>query len=175
MVLRHRRRFALAAAETLEPRFVLAAPVAVDDSYTLAEDSTVATQLALIDAHFVTSAESFTYADDAFGTNQPSLAGGTYQAAGGIADGGIRVRLEPGGTNPRSGAWANTFNLPTAATVTIDLRYRLVMGPDFENNEFAEALLSIDGTLYGTGGNNYLRQMFGALAARRTPGGNRRR
>lgn len=162
MVLRHRRRFALRAAETLEPRFVLAAPVAVDDSYTLAEDSTIATQLALIDAHFVTSAESFIYADDAFGTNQPSLAGGSYQAAGGFAGGGIRVRLEAGGTNPRSGAWSSTFNLPTAATVTIDLRYRLVMGADFENNEFAQALLSIDGTLYGTGGNNYLRQMFGA-------------
>jgi VCBS repeat-containing protein len=167
MLHRYRNRIALRTTKTrsiesLEQRCVLAAPVAIDDSYTFDEDTTVATQLALVDSHFTATAESFSYADDVFGTNQPSLAGGTYQVAGGFAGGGLRVRLEPANTASRSGAWSAPFTLPAAATVTISLRHRLVMGPGFESDEFGQAILSIDGTRYGTNGNNYLSQLAGA-------------
>ncbi len=48
----------------------------------------------LLESHFDANEEGFTYSDDTFdGTNEPGLATGSYEVAGGQAGGGLRVYL----------------------------------------------------------------------------------
>ena len=110
----------------------------------------------LISADFSTSASPFTYADDLFrNTNQPSYASGSYQSS----TDDLRVLL--GGIDGNdilnmSGGWQTTFNLAYDQDVTISLDYLLSTPTAYEPDEYSDILLSVDGTLYGSGGNDYI-------------------
>ncbi|RIK84024.1 MAG: hypothetical protein DCC68_02405 [Planctomycetota bacterium] len=109
--------------------------------------------------------EGFAYADDAFNTNNPNRASGAYEPTGGFSGGGLSVALEHteggGAGAAKSGAWVRSFNLPAASTIDISVRYRLTASSQIENNEYGEAVLTIDGTRYGTGPNSSLARVVG--------------
>ena len=66
----------------------------------------------MIDAHFDTDADGFTYADDAFrGTAQPTYASGARIATGGFAGGGLQVSLvgiDDASIQNMSGGWSRS-------------------------------------------------------------------
>jgi hypothetical protein len=119
----------------------------------------------LIEAHFDSDANGFTYADDLFrGTNMPNYASGAYIASGGFTGGGLRVQV--GGVNSQnisnmSGGWLGSFTLPSAAPVTLTFRQRLTEQPTYESDEFVQMLVSLDGALRGVAPNDYIAQVVG--------------
>ena len=60
-----------------------------------------------------------------------------------------------------SGGWQTSFNVGTASTGTLTFRYNMTLAPDYESDEFGQVLVSVDGTLYGAGGNDYVAQITG--------------
>ncbi|MBC8433239.1 MAG: hypothetical protein H8D96_15120 [Desulfobacterales bacterium] len=119
----------------------------------------------ILEANFDTNEEGFAYLDDAFrGTDASAYASGNYEAAGGFNGGGLRVLL--GGINDddifgMSGGWQQTFNLVADAEVTISFRYQLTLSSEYEDDEYGQALVSVDGTLYGENPNDYVTQING--------------
>jgi hypothetical protein len=119
----------------------------------------------VLSENFDTDAGSFSYADDTFqGTNQPGYADGGYTPTGGFAGGALNVLL--GGIDATnilgmSGGWSAVFNLPASTDITISFRYNLTQSPNYESDEYSEALVAIDGTLYGSGGADYLARVAG--------------
>jgi hypothetical protein len=107
----------------------------------------------LIDAHFDSGADGFTYQDDTFrGTTQPAYATGTRIASGGFTGGALRVRLggvDESDVTGMSGGWRRTFTLSESAQVTLDFRYNLIQTPNYEANEFSEIHATLDGTPLG--------------------------
>ena len=115
---------------------------------------------------FDVDAELFGYVDDAFrGTGQPAYASGSHGASGGFeGGGGLAVSL--GGLDSASvlgmsGGWRRSFDLTTAQDVTLSFRYRMDQSPDYESDEFSQVLLTVDGSLVGTMGNDYVVQLTG--------------
>ncbi len=121
--------------------------------------------ITIINASFTSGTDGFSYADNLFrGTNQGFYASGVRIATGGFTGGALQVTL--GGLdgvaiNGMSGGWQTTFNLPTAANVKVTLRYNLTQTPNYESDEFSQSLLSIDGSLKGVLGPDYLAQIAG--------------
>jgi hypothetical protein len=110
----------------------------------------------------------FNYADDTFeGTNDTGAANGSLDPSGGFSGGGIDVTV--GGKNfitgflnpPSSGGWSRTFTVNEPGSVEVSVRYRLLLDESYENNEFGQALLEIDGVRYGNSTNNSLAQFNG--------------
>jgi hypothetical protein len=120
---------------------------------------------AVIDAHFDVDADSFGYTDDGFrGTAQPAYASGTRLATGGFTGGALQVAL--GGIDNAvitnmSGGWSRSFALPQAGRVQLSFRVRLTQTSEYESNELSQALVSLDGTLVGTGLNDFITQVAG--------------
>jgi photosystem II stability/assembly factor-like uncharacterized protein len=121
--------------------------------------------VAVIDAHFDTDSDGFTYADDAFrGTAQPAYASGARLATGGFTGGALQASL--GGIDNTtivnmSGGWSRSFDLPAAGRVQLSLRIRLTQTPEYESNEQSQVLVSLDGALVGTGLNDFVAQVAG--------------
>ena len=116
----------------------------------------------LIDENFDSDAGDFTYQDDVFGTNNPNYATGTYESSGGYSGGAVRTYLGPGDiVNPASGGWWKSFSLSEDATVTVTLRFRMLLGEGYETNEYGEAVLTINGTRYGNDTNDSLVHVIG--------------
>ena len=119
----------------------------------------------LFEAHFDTGTEGFVYQDDAFrGTNQPVYASGSFQPNRGFSGGGLSVVL--GGIDGvdilgMSGGWRRTFTLASATPVTLSIRYNLTQSPDYESDEFSDALLAVDGRLVRVGSNDRLARISG--------------
>jgi parallel beta-helix repeat protein len=119
----------------------------------------------IFQASFDSGMDGFLYSDDTFrGTNMPQYARGTWQPAGGFVLGGLEVRL--GNVNNStvlgmSGGWQKSFTLFTVTSLDLSFWYRLRQSPNYENNEYSDAMLSIDGVLYGAGANDYLERIFG--------------
>ena len=119
----------------------------------------------LLESHFDSGADGFSYADDAFrNTNEPTFANGTHEPDQGFSGGGLRVIL--GGINDdditdMSGGWVRSFTVDTSSEVTVALRYKLTQASDYENDELSQALVAVDGTLFGSNGNDYLAQLVG--------------
>ncbi len=109
--------------------------------------------------------EGFLYSDDVFrGATEGDYADGLVRPDAGDPAGHLMVFL--GGYDHdnvfgMSGAWEKTFDLPVAADVEVSLDYRLFVSNPSESNEYGEALLAIDGTLIGDGGNDYLARIAG--------------
>ncbi|GAI91462.1 unnamed protein product, partial [marine sediment metagenome] len=120
---------------------------------------------AFIDANFDVDEDLFGYADDVFrGTSAPTYADGARLPAGGFAGGGLQVLV--GGVDGAdifgmSGAWERTFNLAVPAKVMVSVRYNLTQTGTYEADEFSQALLAVDGTLYGNGPADSLVQITG--------------
>jgi hypothetical protein len=119
----------------------------------------------VFDVDFDTNPDGFTYADDTFrGTSQPAYESGTYISSGGFLGGGLKVDLGGIDGNPvqgMSGGWQETFNLNLPSNVMLSFRYKLTQSPNYEPDEFSEVLVSVDGTLVGTGGNDYVARITG--------------
>jgi hypothetical protein len=120
---------------------------------------------ALLSATFDADAQGFAFQPNAFrGTTAVNFAAGAFDAAGGAAGGGLAIAL--GGrdntvVNGMSGAFARTFSVASATTATARVRIMLTQAANYEADEFSDALLSIDGRLVGTGGNDFLRRVTG--------------
>ena len=118
----------------------------------------------LVDADFDSGLDGFSYRDDAFGTAAPAYAAGDRPATGGFTGGAIRVSV--GGIDNAdilgmSGGFDRTFTVPQAGAVSVTLRYNLTQASDYESDETSDALLAIDGTTVGVGGNPYLARVTG--------------
>ena len=119
----------------------------------------------LFESHFEGGTDGFGYIDDAFrNTSEPTFADGTHEPDQGFSGGGLRVTL--GGINEEvirdmSGGWSRSFTLDTAGEVTVSLRYKLSQASDYESDELSQALLAMDGTLFGTESHDYLAQLAG--------------
>jgi prepilin-type N-terminal cleavage/methylation domain-containing protein len=122
-------------------------------------------QITLLAASFDSDADGFVFVDDAFrSTAQPDYADGNYDASGGATGGGLRTVI--GGVNnsdilDMSGGWQNTFVLSDDLAVTISLNVRIVMDKQYSPDEYGEALLSVDGVLFGISSNDYLHRLYG--------------
>ena len=120
---------------------------------------------ALFDVHFNSNADGFAYVDDLFrGTEEPSYASGAYIASGGFTGGALRVAI--GGINSQnvsnmSGGWQRSFTLGVPTSVTLSFRYRLTETAEYEEDEFSQMLVSVDGVLHGLSPNDYIAQVVG--------------
>lgn len=116
-----------------------------------------------IAATFDSGTDAFTYLDDAFyGTSNHQLASGSQTS--GYSGQAVMVRLgnhDNSNKTDMSGGWTYTFTLPETGDLSISLWYNLTLTSYYESDEYGEALLSIDGTLFGTGGNDYLDHIDG--------------
>jgi hypothetical protein len=119
----------------------------------------------LINATFSTDEEGFVYFDDLFrGTSEPNFASGSRVAGSGYSGAGLSTQV--GGVNNNnvtdmSGGWQIDFNLGSITSVTLSFHYELTMASQYESDEYVQALMSIDGTLYGNTPNDYIQQLTG--------------
>ena len=119
----------------------------------------------LISATFDSNDEGFSYSDDIFrSTSEPSYADGAYTSTNGYNGGGLSIGL--GGINSNdqygmSGGWEIDFTLSATSNITISFYYNLVFDSDYESDEYGEVLMSVDGTLYGNGANDYIDRIYG--------------
>ncbi len=116
--------------------------------------SAFAAPVELLNVNFNSTTNGFTYADDTFGTSQPSYASGARTATGGYSGtGGLQVTL--GGVNNNaitgmSGGWNYTLNLANAENgVSLSFRYKLEQTATYEFDEYSRVLVKVDGTQYG--------------------------
>lgn len=119
----------------------------------------------LITENFDVDTGTFTYLDDAFrSTSEPAYADGNYIAAGGFSGGALKIDL--GGIDGAtilgfSGGWTKSFDMSSSESVNISFRYKLTQSPNYEPDEHSEVLVSIDGGLIGSGGNDYVARITG--------------
>ena len=122
------------------------------------------TPVTLVNASFDSNANGFVYVADAFGTHQASHESGSWSSTGGSIGGGLQVSFGSAKAMTISGmsaGWEDSFNLVTATDVTLTFQYKLTQTPNYATNEFSQVLVSIDGTLVGTGGHTYVDQITG--------------
>lgn len=123
----------------------------------------VYTAVSILNNNFNSGTESYNYADDIFqGTNEPAYADGSrITNDGATGNGALEVVLggvDSSNVNDMSGAWQNTFNLAQdTSNITLTFSYRALNsgGNAFDNGEDLQLYADIDGTLYGTNGNNF--------------------
>jgi photosystem II stability/assembly factor-like uncharacterized protein len=128
-------------------------------------DLSAAPAVTVLEAHFDTDADGFTYADDAFrATAQPAYASGNRIATGGFSGGALRVAL--GGIDNAvitnmSGGWSRTIDLPRSGRLRLTARIQVTQTSEYESNELSQGLVSIDGALVGTAPNDFVTQIAG--------------
>ena len=120
----------------------------------------------LMEADFEGGTDGFVYIDDAFrGTQQPIYASGLHLNSGGRDDsGGLSTSIggiESANVFNMSGGWQTEFTLNATQHVAVYFDYNLTQAANYENDEFSEALFSIDGNLYGHAPLDYVAQIFG--------------
>ncbi|MCA9874409.1 MAG: discoidin domain-containing protein [Anaerolineales bacterium] len=117
----------------------------------------------LINANFNSGTNSFNYADDVLGTNQPAYADGWRTTNSGYSGtGGLYVKVgnvNNNDINGMSGGWQRTFTLNNASAITGQLQYRLVASNSLESNECGRVYVAIDSTTYGQTGQSYVVQI----------------
>jgi hypothetical protein len=119
----------------------------------------------LLWADFDADEEGFVYSDDSFrGTAEPAYASGSYDPAGGNFNGGLVVTV--GGIDNSdifgmSGGWQVSFDVTSTDPVHLSLYYKLDEAGKYNNDEFIQMLVSIDGILYGRPPNDYVDQLTG--------------
>lgn len=134
--------------------------IAVEVHQTSATSTDVGIDLSLIASGTLNG--SFVYQDDVFGTNLANNASGDLDSTGGFGGtAGLHVQTQGGSwfqgtTGEKSGAWRRSFTLSSAASVNVSLRFSLNTANGFDASDYAEALLDIDGTRYGSAVNNSL-------------------
>ena len=126
-----------------------------------------AAQTNVFSANFDASTDGFSFLDDAFlGTSHPANASGSRTSD--IAVSGSSLLVEVGGLGQSgtiddgmSGAWVRDFNLSQAANISLSLQFRHIFTFNFEPDECAQVLVSIDGTLYGEGTEQHVHEFCG--------------
>jgi hypothetical protein len=119
----------------------------------------------ILKANFDVDDDGFNYLDDLFrGSNEPSYADGLQLASEGFAGGTLQVTL--GGIDntdilDMSGGWQKNFTLNHLTEVVLSFNYKLTQASDYENDEFSQVLVSVDGTLYGEAPDDYVVQIVG--------------
>jgi hypothetical protein len=109
-----------------------------------------------LSATFAAGADSFVYTDDFFrNTNNAALASGIYNA------GKIQVTVGGTATSAMSGGWARSFQRTTSGPVTVSFKYSMTTHVDIDPGEYVDALVSLDGVLYGASPNDYVRRIDG--------------
>ena len=63
--------------------------------------------------------------------------------------------------NGISGGWSANFTLAAPGPVTISFWYQLTQSPDYDGDEYSQALAGLDGTLLGAAPNDFLAQITG--------------
>lgn len=105
-----------------------------------------------LEAHFPENAQGFNYLDDTFlNTDRPPDADGVYTATEGYSNGGLKVQLGPVAVDSVkvSGGWRRLFNLPEQTRIQLSFRYNLSQLANFQQGEYSQVLVSVDGELYG--------------------------
>ena len=144
--------------------------LAVEVHQTALDSSDVGFSLELVPAS-ESSTSGFTYADDTFGTDNENFAAGALAPGEGFDGAGLSVvvggqtALFGVGVAPVSGGWSRTFTLDSAMTTKVSLRYRMTFADDYEAEEFALAILDINGIRYGDGPDNSLARFTGGTGA----------
>jgi uncharacterized repeat protein (TIGR01451 family) len=119
----------------------------------------------LLEAHFDSDANGFTYLDDTFrSTAQAQYANGTYLSSGGYTTGALQVVV--GGVNSQnisnmSGGWRRSFTIGSNVPLALVFRHRLTEQPTYESDEFSQTLVTLDGVLKGIAPNDYIAQVVG--------------
>ncbi len=136
----------------------------IDDVLVTAADDTGGGGSEVFAADFDSDTDGFAYQDAAFGSTQPAYADGDRPAAAGFSGGALRVTV--GGVDNAdvlnmSGGFNRSFTLSQATALTLSLRYNVTQAPDYESDEFTDALLALDGNRIGTGGNDFLARVTG--------------
>ncbi len=112
-------------------------------------------------ADFESSREDFVYKDNLFrNTSEERYARGDRDSVGKYlftVVGGIDDETITG----ISGGFERNFTLNQTSNVTVSLRYRIEQRLEYEEDEFIQALLSINGQLYGLNNGDHLEQMAG--------------
>jgi cysteine-rich repeat protein len=110
----------------------------------------------ILNATFTSGAEGFTYADNAFrGANQPNF------ASGALSNGKLEVTVGGGTFTNTSGGWSKSFTTTAAGPVSVSFKYSMTSDLGIDPGEWQEALVSIDGKLYGAPGVDYVRRIEG--------------
>ncbi|MCB9946424.1 MAG: cadherin domain-containing protein [Rhodospirillaceae bacterium] len=133
----------------------------------VADSTPTSQQVTVLDADFTNDTGAFSYADNTFrGASQSAYASGSYEGSGGAdGDGGLLVTL--GGIDSNyitgmSGGWSTTISLTEdTQNAQLTFRYRMVMGANYESDEYGEVLASVDGALKGAGGSDYIIRVAG--------------
>ena len=117
----------------------------------------------LINENFDAGAGDFSYSDNTFrGARESNYADGN-KASG---ESGTAINVELGGQdhsdiNDMSGGWSTSFKVPEDASGKLTFSYKLDADSSYENNEYSEVLVGIDGSLVGTNGNDYVDRISG--------------
>lgn len=107
----------------------------------------------IVQADFDSGSDGFVYIDDPFrNTVEPRYAEGSHINTGGFSGGGLEVTL--GGIDNAdifgmSGGWQQSFSSIQGENISLSFRFNLTQQSDYENDEFAQALVSVDGVLQG--------------------------
>ena len=141
--------------------------IAVELHQSSLESSDAGFGLELFPALDSPSAE-FVYFDNTFeNTSDEGSADGVVEENGGVTGRGLGVVLGgknfiTGFLNPQSsGGWKRTFQISEPQLIDVSLRYRLTIDGSYEENEYGQALLEINGSRYGDGPGTSLSQLNG--------------
>jgi CshA-type fibril repeat protein/VCBS repeat-containing protein len=121
----------------------------------------------LLEADFNSDLDGFTYSDDAFGTSNARHASGELDDNDGTdGSGALEVKLGGGGGDDddsvdMSGGFEQSFTVTEDGTATLTFSYRMDQDNAYENDEYSEILVSIDGELVSLDGNDYIARIEG--------------
>jgi hypothetical protein len=119
----------------------------------------------VLSARFDQSAQGFAFTAGGFrGGAASRFATGQFSASGGASGGGLVLALGGIDDTPAQaigGGFSRTFTLASTAALTVRLQVRVTQSPNYEADEFSEALLALDGRLIGAGGKDFLARIAG--------------
>ncbi|MFP3938747.1 MAG: di-heme oxidoredictase family protein [Thermoanaerobaculia bacterium] len=120
----------------------------------------------ILEEDFEDGLGGFVYEDDVFGTNNPEYADGDLYFSSNQDDTVIRVDLgniDDADIFGMSGGFSQSFTLETADTLTVSLLFELRQSPDYESDEYSEAIVRIGGEefllarIFGNGNGGSIR------------------
>ena len=128
-----------------------------------AEYSDETSTVSIWESNFSANASGFVYADDVFGTNEPSVVSGLYDPNAGMGGGGgLIVDLGPHKTgNSVSGGWTQTVNVLQDTIVRISVQHKTQLSDEMDAGEYAEAVLEVNGVRVGDGEGSSLNRING--------------
>jgi hypothetical protein len=91
--------------------------------------------------------DGFRFIADAFGTNQPAYAAGSFVNQGGVSGGGLRVvvgGVDDAAVAEMSGGWRRSFYLSSPQAVSLSFDFNMTQTSEYESDEFSETLVRID-------------------------------